>query len=75
VPLLQAIIWEGLRMSPPFSGLIMKQVGPEGDSFDGHFIPPGTRVGHSTWAVTHDKTAFGPDANTFRPERWIEMSG
>lgn len=72
LPYLQAVIWEGLRVHPPFGGLIMKEVGAEGDTFDGKFLPAGTRIGHSTWAVTHETSVFGADANAFRPERWLE---
>ncbi|KAK7735935.1 hypothetical protein SLS53_007313 [Cytospora paraplurivora] len=72
LPYLQAVIWEGLRVHPPFGGLIMKEVGAEGDMFDGKFLPAGTRIGHSTWAVTHETSVFGADADAFRPERWLE---
>lgn len=72
LPYLQAVIWEGLRVHPPFGGLIMKEVGAEGDMFDGKFLPAGTRIGHSTWAVTHETSVFGADADVFRPERWLE---
>lgn len=72
LPYLQAVIWEGLRIHPPFGGLIMKQVGPDGDTFNGIFIPAGTRIGHSTWAVMRDAAVFGADVDTFRPERWLE---
>ncbi|KAF6800372.1 cytochrome p450 [Colletotrichum sojae] len=72
LPLLQAVIYETLRMHPPFTGLLMKQVGSEGDSYEGTFLPPGTRVGHDTWSATHDRQLFGGDADMFRPERWLE---
>lgn len=72
LPYLKAVIWEGMRMHPPFGGLIMKQVGPDGDIYNGTFIPPGTRIGHSTWAVMRDRAVFGADVDSFRPERWLE---
>lgn len=72
LPYLQSIVWEGLRVHPPFGGLIMKAVGPKGDIYDSKYIPAGTRIGHSTWAVTHEPSVFGQDANIFRPERWLE---
>lgn len=74
LPYLQAAIWESLRAHPPFGGLIMKQTGLDGDFFEGKFIPPGTRIAHSTWAVTHDARVYGPDVDIFRPERWLEAS-
>ncbi|KAJ0161718.1 Pisatin demethylase [Colletotrichum tanaceti] len=72
LPFLQAVIYEALRVHPPFTGLLMKQVGPEGDVYEGAFLPPGTRVGHDTWSVTHDRRLFGEDADVFRPQRWLE---
>ncbi|KAF5507897.1 Cytochrome P450 monooxygenase lolP1 [Colletotrichum aenigma] len=72
LPFLQAVIYESLRVHPPFTGLLMKQVGPEGDVHQGTFLPPGTRVAHDTWSVTHDTQLFGEDAHIFRPQRWLE---
>ncbi|KAI8245157.1 Cytochrome P450 monooxygenase lolP1 [Colletotrichum sp. SAR 10_96] len=71
-PDLLAVIYESLRVHPPFTGLLMKQVGPEGDVHEGTFLPPGTRVAHDTWSVTHDTQLFGEDAHIFRPQRWLE---
>ena len=39
---------------------------------DGRFLPAGTLVGSNIWAIQRDRTVFGPDAETFRPERWLE---
>ncbi|KAK1851996.1 cytochrome p450 [Colletotrichum chrysophilum] len=72
LPFLQAVIYESLRVHPPFTGLLMKQVGSEGDVHEGTFLPPGTRVAHDTWSVTHDTQLFGEDAHIFRPQRWLE---
>ncbi|KAK3337772.1 cytochrome P450 monooxygenase [Cercophora scortea] len=72
LPYLQAVIYEGLRMCPPFNGLLLKVVPPEGDSIDGVFVPGGTRIGHSVDALLRDTAVFGEDAELFRPERWVE---
>ena len=45
LPYLQACIKEGLRMFPPVTGLFNKVVGPEGDVFNGMFLPGGTEIG------------------------------
>lgn len=45
LPYLQAIIKEGLRILPPVSGLMDKEVPPEGDTIDGYFVPGGTKIG------------------------------
>lgn len=68
---LQAVIYEGLRINIPFSGLTMKEVPPGGDTIHGKFIPGGTRVAHSFLSVQRSTAIFGPDADLFRPERWI----
>ncbi|KAH9900101.1 cytochrome P450 [Xylariomycetidae sp. FL2044] len=70
---LQAVIYEGLRMNIPFSGLLMKEVPPEGDTIDGKFIPGGTRIGHSVLSLQRSKVTFGDDAEVFRPERWLDI--
>lgn len=51
----------------------MKEVPKGGDTFKGVFLPGGTRVAHSTWAVTRNQEVFGEDAEMFRPERWLEQ--
>jgi cytochrome P450 len=72
MPYLLACVREGLRMYPPGTGLLYKQVPPGGDVVHGHRLPEGTQVGQNICGVTHDKDVFGPDADVFRPDRWIE---
>ena len=72
MPYLRAVVYESLRMQPPFLGLLMKQTGRNGDTYQGKYIPPGTRVAHDTWSLTHDHAVFGHDAEVFCPERWLE---
>lgn len=74
LPYLQAVISEGLRILPPFTGLLQKEVPAGGATFDGQFVPEGTRIGHSIWAVTRRKDVFGADVEIFRPSRWLEAS-
>ncbi|KAK3372602.1 cytochrome P450 [Podospora didyma] len=69
---LQAVIQEGLRLHPPFNGLNYKVVPPGGDYLDGVFVPAGTRIAPSHWAMMRNTSIFGEDADLFRPERWIE---
>ncbi|CAK7213066.1 hypothetical protein SBRCBS47491_001676 [Sporothrix bragantina] len=72
LPYLQAVVLEGLRMHPPFVGLPFKEVPPQGDTLeDGRFVPGGTRIAPSIWALTRRKDVFGEDSDVFRPERWI----
>lgn len=73
IPYLVAVIREALRMHPPVVGAMEKQVGIEGDILpDGRYIPSGTKIYTSMWAVMRDSEVFGPDVDLFRPERWLE---
>ncbi|KAI1081221.1 cytochrome P450 [Whalleya microplaca] len=71
---LQAVIYEGLRMNPPFSGLAMKQVPPGGDTILGKWIPGGTRIAHNFLSTQRSTAVFGVDADVFRPERWLGIA-
>ncbi|KAI0023898.1 cytochrome P450 [Xylariomycetidae sp. FL0641] len=74
LPYLQAVIKEGLRIYPPVTGLGSKQVPRGGDSLHGHFIPEGTQVGMNFFGLMRSKEIWGPDADVFRPGRWLEAS-
>ncbi|KAF2098887.1 cytochrome P450 [Rhizodiscina lignyota] len=72
LPYLQAVMKEGLRIHPPSSGLLFKKVPKGGDVLDGRYVPEGTRVGHSMWAIQRDTKVYGPDTDVYRPERWTD---
>ncbi|GJC86193.1 cytochrome P450 monooxygenase lolP1 [Colletotrichum liriopes] len=72
LPYLQAVIYEGLRMNAPFTGLCAKEAPAGGDTIDGQFIPGGTRISQNVWGTLRRADVFGKDADLFRPERWIE---
>ena len=72
MPYLQAVIKEGLRMWPPIVHLAAKTVPRGGDTFKGIFLPEGTRVSQCLWGLMRRKDIWGPDADAFRPERWLE---
>lgn len=73
LPYLQAVIKEGLRVFPPVTGLMPTVVPPGGDIIHGVHVPEGTEIGWSAFGVQHDKDVYGKDAETFRPERWLEI--
>ncbi|TVY75669.1 Cytochrome P450 monooxygenase [Lachnellula suecica] len=74
LPYLQAIIKEGLRIWPPVVGLMAKEVPAGGDIVNGLFVPGGTSIGYCAFGMFRDKKIFGDDADTFRPERWLDSS-
>ncbi|KAF2969724.1 hypothetical protein GQX73_g3801 [Xylaria multiplex] len=72
MPYLQAVIKEGLRFYPPVLGLGSKQVPKSGDVINGYYVPEGTQIGMNFFGLMRSKKIWGPDANLFRPERWLE---
>jgi cytochrome P450 len=71
MPYLQAVIKEALRMHPA-GGLPLERVVPAGGAeICDVFFPEGTIVGINSWVAHRDEAIFGPDANHFRPERWL----
>lgn len=74
LPYLQAVIKEGLRIMPPASGAMFKQVPPGGDTIDGKHLPGGTQIGGSVLAIQRSKRIYGADADLFRPDRWLDAS-
>ncbi|EAQ88674.1 hypothetical protein CHGG_05293 [Chaetomium globosum CBS 148.51] len=75
LPYLQACIKEGMRVRPPAGALVPKRVPDGGDTIvvDGKpvFLPGGTNIGVSMFALQLNKGVFGEDAEEFRPERWL----
>ncbi|RVX65790.1 hypothetical protein B0A52_10321 [Exophiala mesophila] len=72
LPYLQAIIKESLRMHPSLCMPLERVAPPEGATVCGVVLPPGTIVGVMAPIVNRDKGVFGEDADSFRPERWLE---
>lgn len=62
-------------MWPPVGGLGFKTVPPEGDYLNGYFVPGGTEIGQGFHGVGRSKAVWGPDADIFRPERWLVAQG
>ncbi|KAM0811293.1 putative Cytochrome P450 monooxygenase aba1 [Seiridium cardinale] len=75
LPYLQACIKEGLRVYPPVTGLLAKQVPPGGTKImvDGRecFAPSGTQIAQNSWGLMRRAEIFGDDCEIFRPERWL----
>ncbi|RPA87783.1 cytochrome P450 [Ascobolus immersus RN42] len=73
LPYLAACIHEALRLGPPSPHPVQRLIsaGP-GIQCHGYHLPPGTIVNMNPWVVGRDKKLYGPDADQYRPERWIE---
>lgn len=74
LPYLQAVIKEGLRIFPPVTGLMFKDVPSGGDTVAGYFVPENTKIGYCAFGLCLDEKLWGADAKMFRPERWLRGS-
>lgn len=61
-------------MVPPAITGFPKKVPAGGDTICGKFVPEGTDIFVNLWSMLHNKEVFGPDADVFRPERFLECS-
>ncbi|KAL4783817.1 cytochrome P450 [Aspergillus varians] len=71
LPYLDACVKEAARLHPPISLPLERVVPDSGTEVNGILIPGGTRVAMNPWSVHRDQDAFGEDAETWRPERWL----
>jgi cytochrome P450 len=68
----QAVVKEALRMHPAV-GLLLERLVPEGGAeIGGVWLREGTIIGMNPWVAARDRSVYGDDAYTFRPERWLE---
>lgn len=70
LPLLNAVCSETLRLYPTVP--ITIRIAIRDSHLAGHPIPRGTEVVICPWAVNRNPEFWGPDADAFRPERWID---
>ncbi|KAB5576281.1 cytochrome protein [Coniochaeta sp. 2T2.1] len=72
VAYLDAVVREALRMLPGVSLPLERYVPPGGFQLaDGRFIPEGATVGINPYIIARNASVWGPDADQFRPERWL----
>lgn len=74
MPYLDAVLKESMRLLPVASWGLDRVVPDTGATISGKFIPPGTVVGCHIDAVHLNQEVYGKDAESFRPERWLEAS-
>ncbi|KAL2412759.1 Phenylacetate 2-hydroxylase [Exophiala dermatitidis] len=71
VPYIVALVREMLRYYAAIQLLPPRQTCKEFE-WNGVRIPTKVAVYQNAQAINHDETAYGPDAEEFRPERWLE---
>lgn len=59
-------------MIPPIIVGFPKRVPEGGDTICGKFVPAGTDICVNFLSMVRNKEVFGDDADTFRPERFLE---
>lgn len=69
-PYALAVFYEGLRLYPPVP-IEIKQTAKPATLPDGTFLPKDSVVLWSTWAMNRSLETWGPDADEFRPGRWL----
>ena len=70
LPYLQAICHEALRLFPPVPTIRRRT--SSSTTLLGYTIPKDTLVIMSPWIVHRDPLHWGPDADEFRPTRWLD---
>lgn len=75
LPYLNAVVTEALRAHAA-TGFVLEREVPEGGvTIAGQYIPAGTIVGVNSWVMHANKSVYGEDAESFRPERWLDEEG
>jgi cytochrome P450 len=73
LPLLNAVLKEVLRVYPLSPALLDRVTPPGGVVIEGYVIPGGITVGTSAKVMHLNENVF-PDAEAFKPERWLKDS-
>lgn len=71
MPYVSAIVEEILRWRPAGAGGVPHFTKTE-STYEGYRIPAGSVVLANHWAITREEASFGPDADEFIPERWLD---
>jgi cytochrome P450 len=73
LPYLDAVICESLRLSPSVGGVFTRVVPTGGaEVLAGQMALGGTTVGVNNYVLGRDEEIYGSNAETFKPERWLD---
>jgi cytochrome P450 len=72
LPYLRAVCDEALRIIPPVAAIARESNEDDILPESGTFVPKGTPIIIPTNVLHRDTDVYGPDADDFRPDRWIE---
>ncbi|KAI2610886.1 cytochrome P450 [Hypoxylon fragiforme] len=70
LPYMLAVLNESLRMYPPVTSSLVRNVPPGGEQIAGQFIPGGTFVEIQHWSMNHSKENW-KDPWAFDPQRFL----
>jgi cytochrome P450 len=71
LPYLQAVIKEGMRLHPVAAFPIPRVIPKGGATLVGRHFREGDVIGINPYVSHRNKTVFGEDPDSFRPERWL----
>jgi len=71
---MQACIKEAQRLYPVIGMALPRRVPAGGLRVHGHYFPPGTTVGCNPISLHQNVDIFGPDAEAFNPDRWLDVA-
>ncbi|CAA7261265.1 unnamed protein product [Cyclocybe aegerita] len=74
IPYIDAIVQEVLRWNP-VAPLGLLHASKEEDSYKDYVIPKGAICIANVWAMLHNEERYGPGADEFRPERFLNTDG
>ncbi|KXX75958.1 Isotrichodermin C-15 hydroxylase [Madurella mycetomatis] len=74
LPYMIACLSEALRLYPPVTGGLVREVAEGGATIAGQFVPGGTMVECQQWSMNHS-TSYWKDPWAFRPERFLHPKG
>ncbi|KAL4954647.1 cytochrome P450 [Aspergillus filifer] len=74
LPYLQACIKEAYRYHSSIGTNLPRVVPNGGLTICGRYFAEGTLLSINPWVIHRNTDIFGPDANSFNPERWLDKS-